>query len=594
MLRLRKRKYNIEFLKEFEKKNKIKLSYKCKEEEIYCCTILYGKCIVDECENDYERSFININKHNNFKCDYCSRGLINPNKLIKIFNEIHNNKYDYKKMDYKGNGIKIIVICKIHETEFEITPGNHKKGHQSCKECSKILRNNSNIEQMRTQDEFIKLCNEKHNFKYDYSCTIYTGCKNSIKIKCEEHGEFEQLADSHFRGHGCSKCSTKSTHETQKISLNEFIKKAIEIYGIDCYDYTNINEEMYNGIKSEVEITCKKHNIVFTQIASSHLSRYCGCNECMKEKQDTNIENKIIYSIDNNTAWFLNKNGKIIKGIWGRKNYPKIDNHKKYALWLAIKLNFKKQDDWYKIKLQTFIENHGEQLIGRYYNSSPFLFLKKIFPDTIWHPYLLSSQVPNGYWKNKDNHIKFIDYFSEVMRYKTPEDWYNTKYNDFIFYGGGSLIYLSEYGSLIKLITTIVSPSYNWDLSKFKQNGYSNSQIQWLEFIKIRTPDIQHKLNNPNGEFKVDGTNYKADGYSCLEKCIYEYNGDYWHGNPYFYNKNQINPSVKKTYGELYENTLKKRKIIENIGYKYISIWDSQWKRGINAIIQLQRIYKNK
>jgi hypothetical protein len=175
------------------------------------------------------------------------------------------------------------------------------------------------------------------------------------------------------------------------------------------------------------------------------------------------------------------------------------------------------------------------------------------------------------------------------MNYKKPEDWYNVSYNDIMLYGGGTLIYLTEYGSLTKLITSLVSPSYEWNLSKFKQKGCSKIQFEWLEFKKISVPDIRHALNNENGEFRIYETNYKVDGYSKLENCIYEFHGDYWHGNPYIYNSTDINPTMKKSYGELYNNTLKKKNICETKGFNYESVWEYDWRRGINSLKMLQR-----
>lgn len=35
-------------------------------------------------------------------------------EFIKIANEIHNNKYDYSKVEYKNCKTKICIICSIH------------------------------------------------------------------------------------------------------------------------------------------------------------------------------------------------------------------------------------------------------------------------------------------------------------------------------------------------------------------------------------------------------------------------------------------------------------------------------------------------
>ena len=47
------------------------------------------------------------------------------------------------------------------------------------------------------------------------------------------------------------------------------------------------------------------------------------------------------------------------------------------------------------------------------------------------------------------------------------------------------------------------------------------------------------------------------------ENCVFEYHGDFWHGNPKIYNQEEMNSITKTTYGELYNKTLKKHE------YKY-------------------------
>ena len=38
--------------------------------------------------------------------------------------------------------------------------------------------------------EFIERANKIHNYKYDYSKTVYTKSKENIVIICPKHGEF--------------------------------------------------------------------------------------------------------------------------------------------------------------------------------------------------------------------------------------------------------------------------------------------------------------------------------------------------------------------------------------------------------------------
>jgi hypothetical protein len=61
----------------------------------------------------------------------------------------------------------------------------------------------------------------------------------------------------------------------------------------------------------------------------------------------------------------------------------------------------------------------------------------------------------------------------------------------------------------------------------------------------------------------------------------FEFNGDFWHGNPNIYNPNNINPLTNSTFGYLYKKTLNKKKNLINKGYNIVSIWESEYKKSL-------------
>jgi hypothetical protein len=58
---------------------------------------------------------------------------------------------------------------------------------------------------------------------------------------------------------------------------------------------------------------------------------------------------------------------------------------------------------------------------------------------------------------------------------------------------------------------------------------------------------------------------------------VYEFHGSYFHGDPKIYNKDDINLLTKKTYGELYKNTIERELLIKNNGYNLITIWENYY-----------------
>ena len=101
---------------------------------------------------------------------------------------------------------------------------------------------------------------------------------------------------------------------------------------------------------------------------------------------------------------------------------------------------------------------------------------------------------------------------------------------------------------------------------------------------------IQHAENY--GEFRIPGTRYNADGYHAPSKTIYEFHGDYYHGNPNKYNQTDINKKTNKSFKELYDNTLKKKQKCKELGYNYVEIWENDWVNAIKLVKRIQRLWR--
>ena len=55
-------------------------------------------------------------------------------RFVERANAIHNNKYDYSKVDYKDCNTKVCIVCPEHG-EFWQTPAHHLSG-QGCPKCA--------------------------------------------------------------------------------------------------------------------------------------------------------------------------------------------------------------------------------------------------------------------------------------------------------------------------------------------------------------------------------------------------------------------------------------------------------------------------
>jgi len=191
--------------------------------------------------------------------------MIHKDNYIYKSNKIHNNKYDYSKVNYKNAKTKVVIGCPKHG-DFEQNMDNHSNG-QGCRLCKSIK---ISMEQLSDTNEFILKSNKIHNNKYDYSKVNYKNAKTKVVIGCPEHGDFKQKPNNHLSGYGCEKCSiSKRLSDT-----NEFILKSNKIHN-NKYDYSKVD---YKNAKTKVIIGCLIHGD-FEQKPNNHLNGN-GCKKC--------------------------------------------------------------------------------------------------------------------------------------------------------------------------------------------------------------------------------------------------------------------------------------------------------------------------
>ena len=314
-----------------------------------------------------------------------------------------------------------------------------------------------------------------------------------------------------------------------------FIKNAIQIWN-DRYDYSKV---VYKDSNTKVTIICKKHG-EFEQLSSNHY-KY-GCGRCGREM---NVRNN--YLKEKCKREFISKANIIHQNIYDY-SYTIYKN--------AI------------TKIIVICKKHGE------FSISPNNHLQgKGCPEC--------GKKSAGLAKLKS----FENYYPEFI--KLYGDKYD--YSSVVWEGGSKpvIVICKKHGKFYII-------PYLHKIGKECQscsNQYSCTSMSWLLLMEKRYySKIQHAMNL--GEFIIPGTRYKADGYIESSNTIFEFHGDFWHGNPELYDKNKINPRINITYGELYNQTIEKSKLIRNKGYNLIEIWENDWKKFIRSIRTLQKIWK--
>ena len=267
--------------------------------------------------------------------------------------------------------------------------------------------------------------NEKHNFKYDYSKSIFTGFSNKIEIICVKHGSFLQRFNNHKSGQGCPACAKEKLKEPksqehkdkirnshyginpseetllklkrpkseeqkkkQTLTQEEVITQFVAVHG-DNYDYSLVSY-IKNTVK--VDIVCLIHGI-FKQTPKQH-KRGAGCPRCKIEKL-INITAEQKYKNNRTSLYYIRINS---------------DFYKIGLTRTSIENRFKKENINIEI-IKEWIFNDGmeayniEQQILREVN---FAYVSRI-----------NSPISCGYTELRD--FNFIDIVENIIKFNIKE-----------------------------------------------------------------------------------------------------------------------------------------------------------------------------
>jgi hypothetical protein len=168
----------------------------------------------------------------------------------KQCSEIHNNFYDYSKVNLVLLSDKITVTCPSHG-DFTQLASSHRSG-TGCQKCFDERRSSM---QTNTTEEFIQKALRVHEDSpygpYSYEYVNYQDAKTKVNIFCNKHGLFEQTPDGHINGYGCKACS----HILSKAQVQiEMFVKSLNV---------EVVRDFKLGTNLEIDVYCPEYNIGF-------------------------------------------------------------------------------------------------------------------------------------------------------------------------------------------------------------------------------------------------------------------------------------------------------------------------------------------
>lgn len=376
--------------------------------------------------------------------------------------------------------------------------------------------------------EFIKKAKLVHKDKYGYTQFEYINNRTKGIIHCEVHGPFEQNPYNHLSGQSCPKCSYDIRANKLASNTEEFIYKAKLVHG-EVYEYSEVE---YKNSITYVIIRCKVHGY-FKQTPNCHLNGR-GCRQCAINHTSNKDE-------------FIDKAKRVHGEVY---DYTELE-YTNDSTNVMIRC---KRHGYFKQTPNNHLRGKGCQKCSTDINSKKRSLSIECF--------IQRSKQKHGDLYDYCKFIYINCYTKGVITCKLHGDFKQTPTDHFAGCGCPKCF-----------------------------SSYSKQQIEWLTFLEVRNScPIQHAVNE--GEYKIPSTNYRADGYCAETNTIYEFHGDFWHGNPNIYNGEDINTATKTTYGELYSNTLKKEDKIKSLGYNLVTIWESDWVKFTKSIKKIQKTFR--
>jgi len=105
------------------------------------------------------------------------------------------------------------------------------------------------------------------------------------------------------------------------------------------------------------------------------------------------------------------------------------------------------------------------------------------------------------------------------------------------------------------------------------QGSISKISQQWLDSLGIPEEFREFQIKLPGRKRAI-----RVDGFDPKTSTVYEFLGDYWHGNPDLYDSEDVNAHNKRTFGVLYNQTMRRLERLKKAGYSVVFIWEQNFK----------------
>ena len=446
-------------------------------------------------------------------------GKIKKEEQEKRCNAAHGQTVSFAECDFSkpwSGEFKQKFICTIHNHSFHLKARDFVRIDTPCERCRNAQKKQK--------------CIDKHGDAFDYSITNFELPEaQPNQFICKKHNSsFQKTITDHVRflSGGCDECESDWQSIRQAMSIEEFIQKATQLHG-QKYDYSKVRQ--FKNQHELVLIGCDNpEHGYFLKSPANHLHKHLkqGCPEC-GHKRGTE---KIRKSWEN----FLTD----AKKVHGEKyEYEKGSFETTRSI---IEIYCKECEIYFPQRVMDHLSGNGHPTCNR-----------------------------------EKGRQKLRKLNTEIVVRRCQEVWGNTYDYSRVKWERDSIPI--EVGCLKGHGFFLIDFHNHTGLKRgCKKCGSTRRTKQnlWLDSIGI-PDDLEHReatLKFPDGSWVF------PDGMHREEKVVYEFWGDFWHGNPEKYNPDDYAHNGK-TFGELYYGTQLKRERYKLFGFKLIEIWEADWDK---------------
>lgn len=359
-------------------------------------------------------------------------------------------------------------------------------------------------------------------------------------------------------------------YHVKRITINEIISRIKFKYG-NKYDYSKVE---YINMKTKINLICENNHSFY--ISPDNLLRGRGCSYCIGRNDLVNDLEKFVKksNLIHNQKYDYSKfkwiNSKTI-GIIICKEHGEFNQTPNLHLSSGCKKCYHSS---LKSNLNKFIKS-TKNIHGDFYDYSKVDYINsktKIIISCPTHGEF--KQTPSAHLSGSGCKGCMVDRFRNT--FESFLEKANNIHNNLYTYHKETYV---DSRTKIKVTCSshgdfYVSPDNH---ISHKQgcvscsNNISKSETDWLDRLSI----------NDNRQFniKINGRLFKFDAYDPSTKTIYEFYGDFWHGNPEVYKQEDINCVNGIRHGELFRKTIERENYLKSLGYEIISIWESEYKK---------------